>query len=106
MKTKEDNVYLLLKKIPKGKVTTYGSMAEKLGISAREVGRILSRNEKPDKFPCYKVVRSDGSLGGYTLGDRNDSSTLKVKRKKLINDKVKFNKNKIDSSSMFYFKKS
>ncbi len=102
MKTKEDNVYFLLTKIPNGKVTTYGSIAEKLGISAREVGRILSRNKHPEKFPCYKVVRSDGSLGGYTIRNRNDSSTLKVKRKKLIKDRVKFNEDKVDKSCIFY----
>ncbi len=102
MKTKAEKVYILLTKIPKGKVTTYGSIAEKLGIHAREVGRLLSENEHPDKFPCYKVVRSDGSLGGYTIGNRNDSSTLKVKKKKLIKDGVKFNKDKVDKSCIFY----
>ena len=102
MITKEDKVYLLLTKIPKGNVTTYGRIAKKLSISAREVGRILSRNKHPEKFPCYKVVRSDGSLGGYTIGNRNDSSTLKVKRRKLISDGVKFNKYKVDKSCIFY----
>jgi O-6-methylguanine DNA methyltransferase len=98
MVTKEDKVYLLLTKIPKGKVTTYGKIAKKLGISPREIGRILSRNEHPEKFPCYKVVRSDGSLGGYTIGNRNDSNTLKVKKRKLIMDGVKFNKDRVDKS--------
>ncbi|MCL4362042.1 MAG: MGMT family protein [Candidatus Parvarchaeota archaeon] len=102
MKTKEDKVYLLLTKIPRGKVTTYGSLARKLNISPREVGKILSRNEHPEKFPCYKVVRSDGSLGGYTIGKRNDSNTLKIKKKKLVKDGVKFHNNKVDRSSMFY----
>ncbi len=98
MTTKEDKVYLLLTKIPKGKVITYGRIAKKIGISPREVGRILSRNEHPEKFPCYKVVRSDGSLGGYTIGNRNDSNTLKIKKEKLVGDGVKFNKNKVDRS--------
>ncbi len=98
MTTKEDKIYLLLTKIPKGKVITYGDIARKVGISPREVGRILSRNEHPEKFPCYKVVRSDGGLGGYTIGNRNDSSTLKVKKEKLVRDGVKFNKDKVDRS--------
>ncbi len=102
MTTKEDKVYLLLTKIPKGKVITYGRIAKKIGISPREVGRILSRNEHPEKFPCYKVVRSDGSLGGYTIGNRNDSSTLRIKKRKLIMDGVKFNKEKVDKSCIFY----
>ena len=98
MTTKEDKIYLLLTKIPKGKVITYGRIAKKIGISPREVGRILSRNEHPENFPCYKVVRSDGGLGGYTIGNRNDSSTLKVKKEKLVRDGVKFNKDKVDRS--------
>jgi O-6-methylguanine DNA methyltransferase len=98
MKMKEDKVYLLLTKIPKGKATTYGRIADKLGISVREVGRILSKNEYPDKFPCYKVVRSDGSLGGYTMGNRNNRNTVNIKKKKLINDGVKFYKGKVDKS--------
>jgi len=98
MTTKEDKVYLLLTKIPKGKVITYGRIAKKFGISPREVGRILSRNEHPERFTCYKVVRSDGSLGGYTIGNRNDSSTLKIKKEKLVRDGVKFNKDKVDRS--------
>ena len=103
MITKEDKVYLLLTKIPKGKVTTYGKIAKKLNISPREIGRILSRNEHPKKFPCYKVVRSDGSLGGYTIGNRNDSGTIKIKKRKLIMDGVKLNKDIVDKSCIFYF---
>ncbi|MCL4398181.1 MAG: MGMT family protein [Candidatus Parvarchaeota archaeon] len=104
MKNKEKRVYLLLKKIPKGKAATYGGIAEKLRMSPREVGKILSRNEHPEKFPCYKVVRSDGALGGYTIKNRNDSATLTVKKRKLIEDGVKFNKDKLDRSSIFHFK--
>lgn len=59
-------VYMITSLIPMGKVSTYGSIARLLGISPRLVGRILAENDKPIQIPCHRVVRSDGSLGGYT----------------------------------------
>ncbi len=88
MKPEYRAVYLILKKIPKGKATTYGAIAKKLGLNPRYVGRILSENEHPVEYPCYKVVRSDGIVGGYTIGSKNDDKTAGVKRKKLIADGV------------------
>lgn len=54
-----------LAKVPRGKVTTYGALAKKCGSSARAVGQVMRNNPRPDIYPCYKVVRSDGSIGGY-----------------------------------------
>lgn len=56
---------LLLRKIPKGKVTTYGALAKACNSSPRAIGRIMANNRCPGIYPCYKVVRSDGSPGGY-----------------------------------------
>ncbi len=63
-------VYKAVKQVPKGKVTTYGAIARALGdpIAARTVARILSENKDPEEVPCYRVVMSDGSLGGYAFG--------------------------------------
>ena len=63
-------VYEAVKQIPRGKVTTYGAIAKALGdrVAARTVARILSENKDPEGVPCYKVVMSDGSLGGYAFG--------------------------------------
>ena len=68
-KTKTD-VFSLLKKIPKGKVTTYKILAQKTGIkNPRIVGQIIHQNKEPETFPCYKVVRSDGAIAtGYAFG--------------------------------------
>lgn len=52
----------LLKKIPKGKVTTYKIVARKLGIHPRVAGKLLSKNPYPNKYPCYRVVYSDGKV--------------------------------------------
>jgi methylated-DNA-[protein]-cysteine S-methyltransferase len=96
-------VYKLLQKVPKGKATTYGSIARALGINPRFVGRILSVNVHPSKYPCYKVVRADGSLGGYTVDNKNNKKTLEIKENKLIGDGVSFDRNKVSSECLFAF---
>lgn len=60
----KEKVYEFLKAIPKGKVVTYGQIAEYLGNKklARVVGNILHNNPDQDKYPCYKVVDSKGNL--------------------------------------------
>lgn len=61
-------VYELLQRIPAGSVATYGDIANALGNprAARAVGRILGRNPNPIVVPCHRVVKSDGTLGGYS----------------------------------------
>ncbi|MFA5393593.1 MAG: methylated-DNA--[protein]-cysteine S-methyltransferase [Candidatus Ratteibacteria bacterium] len=61
------NVYRLLKQIPGGRVTNYGAIARALKQpkAGRRVGQILKQNPCPIKVPCHRVVRSDGSIGGY-----------------------------------------
>ncbi len=52
--------------IPRGKVVTYGQIADALGCpgAARAVGNALHNNPDGDKYPCYKVVNSKGELSG------------------------------------------
>ena len=63
-------VQQLLLKIPRGKVVTYAELARAMGKprSVRAVGTWCGKNPEPDRFPCFKVVRSDGGLGGFALG--------------------------------------
>ena len=64
-------VYEYLTTIPKGKVVTYGQIAEFLGNKnlARNVGNILHDNPDGDLYPCYKVVNARGKLSeNYTFG--------------------------------------
>ena len=88
---------LLLAKIPRGKVSTYGLLARKLKIHPRYAGKLLSRNTDGVKYPCYKIIRSDGSLGGYTskLGVRD-------KIRKLRKDGIEIRKNRIDLSRYLF----
>lgn len=60
-------LYELLLKIPAGRVATYGQMSRLLGLgSSRFIGQLLKRNPNPIVVPCHRVVKSDGSLGGYS----------------------------------------
>lgn len=64
-------IYTYLTTIPKGKVTTYGQIAEHLGNKrlARAVGNSLHKNPDGDRYPCYKVVNSKGQLSpAYAFG--------------------------------------
>ncbi len=66
-------VYKLLTQIPKGKVTTYGDIAKKLGNKdlARYVGNVLHENPDGVKYPCYKVVNVRGKLSdAYAFGGK------------------------------------
>ncbi len=67
MKINKQDVYDYLTKIPRGKIATYGSIAEHLGNKswARAVGNILHENPDGVKHPCYKVVNSQGKLSEH-----------------------------------------
>ncbi len=69
----------LLLRIPHGKVTTYKELAHAMGTKGyRAVGRLLHINPEPDRFPCYKVVGSDGSLGGFVMGPEDKIRRLRA----------------------------
>ena len=61
-------VWKEIAKIPKGKTKTYKEIAIKIGHpnSARAVANACGRNPYPLIIPCHRVIRSDGSLGGYS----------------------------------------
>jgi len=67
---KASDVYGILRKIPEGKITTYGDIAKALGCSgaSRAVGQILNKNPDPFVVPCHRVVMSSGDIGGYAFG--------------------------------------
>ena len=65
------DVLNLVKQIPKGKVTTYGEIAREITGSvraARAVGQAVAKNPNPVQIPCHRVVKSDGDVGGFSLG--------------------------------------
>lgn len=66
----ERMVWRALRDIPCGAVRTYGEVASAIGMpgAARAVGRACGANPVPIIIPCHRVVRSDGTLGGYSGG--------------------------------------
>lgn len=64
-----ENVRKVLKTIPKGSVMTYKEVAKAAGNvkAARAVANLMAKNYDP-LIPCHRVIRSDGSLGGYNRG--------------------------------------
>lgn len=88
----QKKLYNLLRRIPKGKVVTYQSLAQAMGRPGawRWVGNLLAQNQEPRRYPCYKVVRSDGRLGGYSGGSRLKKKLLEregvvIQRKRVKN---------------------
>ena len=64
-------VYETVKKIPSGKVATYGQIARLSGHpgAARAVGNALHKNPDPDHVPCFRVVNASGDLtGSFAFG--------------------------------------
>ena len=57
-------------KIPRGRVSTYSRLAEKIGASgaARAVGNALAQNPFPVIIPCHRTIRAHGRLGGFQGG--------------------------------------
>lgn len=86
----------LLKKIPAGKVVTYKELARVCHTSPRAIGRIMASNPLPQEYPCYKVVRSNGNLGGYS-----GHGGIKMKIKLLQKDGIKVINDKIDKKYFF-----
>ena len=72
------DVYVLLSKIPPGKVSTYGDIAKALGHpkAARAIGRIIANNPNPISIPCHRVVKSNGEIGGFAYGEQRKREIL------------------------------
>tara|TARA_Y100000591_G_scaffold304010_1_gene300337 strand:- start:304 stop:582 length:279 start_codon:yes stop_codon:yes gene_type:complete len=61
-------VWNYLMKIPKGKTKTYKevAIAIKKPLSFRAVANAVAKNPNPPAIPCHRIIRSDGTLGGYS----------------------------------------
>lgn len=81
--------YELLKQTPKGKVTTYKEIAKSLNTKAyRAVGNAMNKNPNPVVVPCHRVVKTDGSLGGYAYGDIKKIDLLKEEGIEVVDGKI------------------
>ncbi len=84
--------YRLVMQIPRGRISTYGALANALGDirAARACGVMLSQNPDPPRIPCHRVVMSDGSLGGFThpQGLKRKIELLRNEGIRIVNGKV------------------
>ena len=99
MKFDKNKLYMLLTKIPRGKVITYGRAAEILGnkLWARAVGNALHKNPDGEKYPCYKVVNSRGELSeAYAFGGIDEQ------KRRLLSDGVTVENNKVNLKKYGY----
>lgn len=91
----KESVYKYLTTIPKGKVVTYGQIAEHFGNRnlARHIGNILHENPDGDKYPCYKVVNAAGKLS-----DRYAFGGLQAQQRRLEANGITVRNGKVDLS--------
>ena len=91
-----EEVYTLLKTIPKGKVTTYGDVARALGYPCRAkfVGYALHVNPDPENISCYKVVNREGRLAPAFAfgGEDSQRAMLEADGVEVVNGKVDLEK--------------
>ena len=89
-------IYEAVKKIPKGRVATYGKVAEMAGNPrmSRAVGNALHKNPDPDHIPCYRVVNSKGELAGAFAfgGEEVQRTLLEADGIEVVNGKVDLKK--------------
>ena len=80
-------VWKEITKITSGNTKTYSELANILGKpkSARAVANACGKNPFPGPIPCHRVIRSDGSLGGYS-----GAGGIETKRKLLLNERDSF----------------
>ncbi len=85
-------IYEAVKKIPRGKVATYGQVAAMAGNPkmCRAVGNALHKNPDPDNIPCYRVVNAKGELAGaFAFGGPDvQANLLRADGIEVIDNKV------------------
>ncbi len=93
----QKNCYEILKKVPKGKVTTYKEIAKALNTKAyRAVGTAMNKN--PNSFcdggdvPCHRVINSNGNVGKFAKGKKEKIRLLEKEGIEIKEDKIDLKK--------------
>lgn len=93
----QSEVFEIIAQIPYGKVCTYKQIANMAKTGPRVVGNILHQNKNPQKYPCHRVVKTNGTLAsGYLYGGKNGQ------RLKLEKEGIKFKGDKIDLENYLF----
>lgn len=88
--TFDERCYALLRQIPKGRVSSYKEIAHALECKAyRTVGNAMNKNPYPkEEYPCHRVLKSNGSVGGYALGVEKKIEMLRAEGLEIIEERV------------------
>ncbi len=87
--TFNEKCWNILRKVPKGKVTTYGEIARSLNSKAyRAVGNAMNKNPFAPEVPCHRVVSSNGTIGGFAHGTKRKIEMLKEEGVIVKNNKI------------------
>lgn len=94
MKQFKERVFRVTRKIPSGKVAIYQAIARAINKphAARAVGNALNRSPGTPSVPCHRVIRSDGSVGGYASGPKKKIRLLRKEGVRVKNSKVDLKK--------------
>jgi methylated-DNA-[protein]-cysteine S-methyltransferase len=86
----EHQIYKKLTEVPEGKVTTYAELAKAVGLKngQRIIGQIMKKNPYPVIIPCHRVVKSDGTVGGYAYGGDIKTNMLQKEGIKIHDGKI------------------
>jgi methylated-DNA-[protein]-cysteine S-methyltransferase len=99
----EERVWKLMESIPKGRVTTYALIAKKLKTRAyRAVGNACRKNPYAPRVPCHRVVRSDGSIGGF--GGKTSGMSVEKKMRMLREEGVEIRDGKVTDFERVLFR--
>lgn len=84
-----ERCYHVLRRVPRGKITTYKAIAHCLGTHAyRAVGNAMNRNPHAPRVPCHRVVKSDGQIGGYAKGGKTKTVMLRKEGIEIKNGRI------------------
>jgi methylated-DNA-[protein]-cysteine S-methyltransferase len=99
----DEKVWKLMERIPRGKVTTYGQIARKLNTKAyRAVGNACRKNPYAPRVPCHRVVRSDGTIGGF--GGKTSGKSVIAKAQLLHKENVEVRNGRVVDFERVLFK--
>jgi len=79
-------VWHYLARIPLGSVKTYSQVAKGIGkpLAVRAVANAIGKNPYAPRIPCHRVIRSDGSLGGYSAKGGIKTKKMLLKKEGII----------------------
>lgn len=97
----QEQVYKILRMIPRGRVTSYGMIASSISSGPRAVGNAVASNPWSLFVPCHRVVPSSLTVGNYSMNDHPNHESSIVKKELLKREGVFFQQDKILPTSLW-----